>query len=308
MNIRDLEYLLAVAELKHFRKAAEQCHVSQPTLSGQLKKLENYLGVQLFERSNRKVLLTLAGEEIAARAQRILNEVEGIERYAHSRNKPMSIPIRLGLIPTLAPYLLPLITQNIHARFPDMRVFLNEAQTDVLIGQLRSGKLDLLILAVPVEGTEDLVSVPLFEEPFLLAVPEKHPLANRDVVRHQDLRQEEVLLLEDGHCLRGQALDICFNAGARENTDYRATSLETLRHMVAAGAGITLVPKLATRQEDPAQMVRYIEFKQPQPTRTVGMMFRRTTNLESGFKALGEMICTLLKEQGFSASLQWLHE
>ncbi len=308
MNIRDLEYLLAVAELKHFRKAAEQCHVSQPTLSGQLKKLESYLGVQLFERSNRKVLLTLAGEEIAARAQRILNEVEGIERYAHSRNKPMSIPIRLGLIPTLAPYLLPLITQNIHARFPDMRVFLNEAQTDVLIGQLRSGKLDLLILAVPVEGTEDLVSVPLFEEPFLLAVPEKHPLANRDVVRHQDLRQEEVLLLEDGHCLRGQALDICFNAGARENTNYRATSLETLRHMVAAGAGITLVPKLATRHEDPAQMVRYIEFKQPQPTRTVGMMFRRTTNLESGFKALGEMICTLLKEQGFSASLQWLHE
>ena len=290
MNLRDFEYLVAVDEERHFHRAAERCFVSQPTLSGQLKKLEGELGVLLVERNNRQVLMTEVGTLVARQARKVLAEVAVMRDLARSFDNPLAGELHVGLIPTLAPYLLPLIMPAMRQQFPDLKVWLHEYHTAVLLEKLRQVQLDVLILALPVDAAE-FTQTDLFVEPFQLAVPKSADLARQTLISLGDLQAREMLLLEEGHCLRGQALDLCYRAGATEHMSFHASSLEILRHMVAEGMGITLMPQLAvpahaTRQ-DP---VRYLPFQDPVPSRRIGMVYRRQHNRESAFSAIGDLI------------------
>ena len=251
MNLRDLEYLVAVGEQRHFGKAADVCNVSQPTLSTQLKKLEQELGVALIERNPRHVMLTAAGERVAERARVILDEAATIRAVAHQANDPEGGTVRMGLFPTLAPYLLPHVVPALHDRYPNIELLLIEEKTETLLERLRTGSLDVAVLALPVHG-DHLEQQKLFTEDFVLAVPTGHPLAaTGGLVDPSVLAGEQVLLLEEGHCLRDQALSVCRLTGASERRGFRATSLETLRQMVAAGVGITLLPELAVQPPVP---------------------------------------------------------
>ncbi len=288
MNIRDLKYLVAVAEHKHFGKAAEACFVSQPTLSTQVKKLEEYLGVTLIERTNRQVLLTPVGEAVVRQAKRVLGDLSELVQLAEQFQDPLGGELRLGIIPTVAPYLLPKILPRIRKAFPSLKLQLIEAQTSVITEMLKLGELDALILALPVEE-EHLTEALLYREPFYLAVGQRHPKAGAKSATLADLNEEQVLLLEDGHCLRDQALEICNSANAVENTNFRATSLETLRQMVSADIGVTLMPELAlgnvrssndssaksTRQSSDG--VSYIPFRKPVPHREIGLVWRQSS-------------------------------
>ncbi len=286
MNIRDLEYLVAVADCLHFGQAANACNVSQPTLSMQLKKLEETLGVQLFERNNKSVLLTTVGHDITTRARRILEDTKQLRLAAKAATDPFAGDLRLGIFPTLAPYLLPAFMPKCHEAFPRLNMLLIEEKTPELLHQLDTGKLDCTMLAMPV--TDDrLDSVKLFNEPFVLAVPIKHKFATRRSITQAQLHHETMLLLEDGHCLRDQALEVCQAQGIGESESFRATSLETLRHMVAAGNAVTLMPALAAREGD--AWVRYIPFKNPVPSRTIGLYWRKTSARTALFRKLAEL-------------------
>ncbi len=290
MNLRDLEYLVALAEERHFHRAAERCFVSQPTLSGQIKKLEEELGVQLVERAGRRIGMTEAGLAIAAQARRVLAEARMVKDLAAGFKDPMVGRLQVGVIPTVAPYLLPLFVPHVRKRFPGLELFLHEHQTVVLLDKLRQAELDLLILALPVE-TDEFAEIDLYQEPFVLTVPADHPLAEMQFASLDVLHGGEVLLLEEGHCMRGQALDVCLLAGASEYSGFRGTSLETLRQMVAEGIGITLMPKLAV-PTDPlfGANVRYIPFADPPPNRRIGLMHRKASYRAGCFKALAELI------------------
>ena len=283
MNLRDLRYLVAVAEHRHFGRAAKACFVSQPTLSTQLKKLEETLDVVLIERTNRQVMLTPVGERVVEQAQRVLREVRQLEIIAERDKDPFGGEFRLGLIPTVAPYLLPKIIGPIRKAFPELQVQITEAQTVAVSALLRQGELDAVVLALPVDE-DHWESRLLFEEPFFFAAPKQHPKARQKTVDLADLDDEEVLLLEDGHCLRDQALDVCNAHNARENTSFRATSIETLRQMVAANVGITLIPQLAIGPR--SGPVRYIPFSGEAPHRQIGICWRRSS-------ARGELLTQL---------------
>ncbi len=290
MKLRDLEYLLALEEERHFARAAARCFVSQPTLSGQLKKLEESLGVMLVERSSRQVVMTEAGRAVAAQARKVLAEAREIKGIAESFHDPMAGELQLGLIPTVAPYLLPLIMPPLHRTFPHLKLWLHEQQTHVLMERLRNAELDLLILALPVP-THDFIEVDLFSEPFQLAVPGNDPLAGQGKARLSDLNQREVMLLEEGHCLREHALDVCFRAGANEYGAFHATSLETLRHMVGEGMGITLIPELAVpRRATKNDAVRYLPFAEPVPSRRIGMLYRSGSYRSETFSRIADAV------------------
>jgi len=293
MNLRDLRYLVAVAEHKHFGRAAEACFVSQPTLSTQLKKLEEFLGVTLIERSNRQVMLSPAGEQIVAQAQKVLREVNTLTSMAEQFRDPLGGEFRLGIIPTVAPYLLPKILQPLRKAFPNLRLQLTEAQTAQITRMLKQGDLDAILLALPL-NEENINEVPLFKEPFLFAVSKHHPKAVQDKVNLKDLEDEQVLLLEDGHCLRDQALDVCSAHRAVENTNFRATSLETLRQMVAADAGITLMPQLAVQSR--GGNVRYLPFSGKPPHRVIGLCWRTTSTRAPLLEEMSEMLKELGEE------------
>jgi LysR family hydrogen peroxide-inducible transcriptional activator len=282
MNLRDLRYLIALADLRHFGRAAEACHVSQPTLSTQIRKLEEELGVQLIERAPRQVMLTPVGADIVERARRVVAEVEQMRESARRTADPEAGSIRLGLFPTLAPYLLPHVVSNIRARFPRLELLLIEEKTAVILQRLREGRLDAAVLALPLH--EDwLDSELLFEEPFILAMPQDHPLARHRELKLDELSDQHLLLLEDGHCLRDQALAVCQLAGAGEKEGFRATSLETLRQMVAAGVGMTLLPILAVKPPvPPSESIRLVPFKRPTPNRQLALVWRRSSAM-SGF-------------------------
>ena len=277
MNLRDLQYLVALGDHRHFGRAAEACFVSQPTLSTQLKKLEAELGAELIERSSRQVLLTAAGEQVVARARLILADAENIRGIAKRAQDPESGSIRMGLFPTLAPYLLPHVVPAIHARFPNLELLLVEEKTEVVLQRLQDGSLDVGVLALPIND-DSLHHEPLFTEPFVLATPADHTLAATDgAIDVSMLAGEDVLLLEEGHCLRDQALSVCRLAGAEERSGFRATSLETLRQMVAAGVGVTLLPSLAVQPPvPPSPDVALVAFVEP-PTRDIAMLWRRTS-------------------------------
>ncbi|PPU95184.1 DNA-binding transcriptional regulator OxyR [Xanthomonas populi] len=301
MNLRDLKYLVALADHKHFGRAATACFVSQPTLSTQIKKLEDELGVPLVERAPRKVMLTPAGREAAMRARSIVAEVEQMKEAARRSQDPEAGTVRLGIFPTLAPYLLPHVVPRIRERFPRLELLLIEEKSDQLIHQLREGRLDAALLALPLQD-DQLHAEFLFEEPFVLAVPEGHPLSRHDSLTLDDLSEQRLLLLEDGHCLREQALDVCHLAGALEKSEFQATSLETLRQMVAANVGVTLLPLLAVKppvaRSENIRLIRFREDKQP--SRRIAMVWRRSSamitfleQLSQLFKELPESLFTL---------------
>lgn len=277
ISIRALGYLVALAEEKHFGRAAERCHVSQPTLSAQIKKLEEQLEVRLVERSQRRVMLTDIGEEILSRARRVLQEVDAVCEIARSHQDPLSGELRIGLIPTVGPYLLPAVAPVLRKALPRLRLYLVEHQTADLLAALDAGRVDLAILALPVD--QDGVEIqPLYSEPFLAALPAGHPLCQRAHLKIADLDGQTLLLLEDGHCLRDQALEVCGKIDVSEPQDFRATSLETLRQMVASGLGLTLLPGLATERpfdRTPGLAVRPL--RNPVPDRTVAGAWRRTS-------------------------------
>ena len=282
MNLRDLKYLVALADHKHFGRAAAACYVSQPTLSTQIKKLEDELGVPLVERAPRKVMLTPAGRDAAERARRIVAEVEQMKEAARRSQDPEAGTVRLGMFPTLGPYLLPHVVPRIRARFPHLELLLVEEKSDVLLSRLREGKLDAGLLALPV-ADDQLHTEFLFEEPFVLAVPESHPLAQRGSLTLAELSHQQLLLLEDGHCLREQALDVCRLSGANEKSEFRATSLETLRQMVAADVGITLLPTLAVKPPVArSPNIHLLGFSDSHPSRRIAMVWRKSSAM-SGF-------------------------
>lgn len=290
MNLRDLQYLVALAEHRHFGRAAEASFVSQPTLSTQIRKLEDELGVALVERTPRKVLLTETGGEIARRARGVLSQIDEIKSIAQRTRDPESGTIRLGIFPTLGPYLLPHVVPPFRARFPRLELLLREEKTEQVLHMLREGTLDAGILALPVHD-ESLHVEFLFKEPFVLAVPSGHALAGHAPLRMDDLSDQNLLLLEDGHCLRDQALEVCHMAGAGEKTGFRATSLETLRQMVSANVGITLLPALAV-QAPVAQSpnVDLIAFADPAPSRRIAMLWRKSSAMTPFFEALAAIV------------------
>lgn len=278
MNLQDLRYLVAVADHRHFGRAAEACFVSQPTLSTQLKKLERELGVELIERNPRQIMLTGVGESVVERARVVLRETDNIREVARRATDPEAGSLRVGLFPTLALYLLPHIVPVLHERFPKLELLLVEEKSAVVHQRLRDGQLDVGLLAMPVHD-DHLISEPLFSEEFVLAVPSGHPLSQVDgTVSTSVLAGENVLLLEEGHCLRDQALSVCQLAGAEERAGFRATSLETLRQMVAAGVGVTLLPELAVEAPVPASPdIDLVRFDPPVPRRDIAMFWRRTS-------------------------------
>ena len=277
LKLKDLRYLVAVADTRHFGRAAERCFVSQPTLSTQLKKLEGYLGVQLIERQPKRVALTAAGEEIVARARRILEASDEVVTLARAHRDPLAGALRIAMLPTIGPYLLPRVAREISKALPRLDLRLYEYPTAAMLARLRAGEIDLGILALPVD-LDGLEVRELYDEAFMVAVPAVHPLAKRASIRIQELQGETLLLLEDGHCLRDQALAVCSQVSMHEKQDFRATSLETLRQMVATGAGVTLLPELATHGAyRHARGVAVRPFARPAPLRKIGGVWRKTT-------------------------------
>ena len=297
MNLRDLKYLVALADHRHFGRAAAACFVSQPTLSTQIRKLEDELGLPLVERAPRKVMLTPAGVEAAARARTIVAEVEQLKEAARRSRDPEAGTVRLGIFPTLGPYLLPHVIPNIRERFPQLELLLVEEKSDELLARLREGKLDAALLALPLDD-DQLHAEFLFEEPFLLAVSGQHPLARRQHLDVQELSTQKLLLLEDGHCLRDQALAVCRLFGANEKSEFRATSLETLRQMVAADVGITLLPTLSVKPPVPrSENIRLLDFQgDDRPSRRIAMAWRRSSAMTGFLQQLAQQFKRLPQE------------
>lgn len=295
MNLQELRYLVAVDEHRHFGRAAEACFVSQPTLSTQLRKLESELGVELFERAPRRIVPTETGRRVIDHARVVLGEVDRIEAIARSARQPGTATLRIGVFPTLAPYLLPHVVGSLRESFPRVEVLWVEEKTEEVIADLLAGRLDAGLLALPV-GEAQFHQEDLFSEDFVLAVPSDHELAGSESVEPSVLAGAEVLLLTDGHCLRDQALEVCSTAGAAERRGFRATSLETLRQMVAAGVGVTLLPKMSVSPPVPENSgVSTIAFVDPAPNRRIAMFWRRSSvhaellgELSAVFRALPE--------------------
>jgi LysR family hydrogen peroxide-inducible transcriptional activator len=273
-SLRQLQYAVAVAETRGFRSAAERCHVSQPSLSAQVAQLEAVLGVRIFERDRRRVLVTPAGEALLVHARRVLAEADDLGAAAARAGDPLSGTLRVGVIPTISPYLLPEAVPALRRRFPRLVVLWIEEKTSVLLEEVREGRLEAVLLA-RVPGMDDLERDLVAEDPFVLAGPPGHPLLRaRRPAKVADLEGERVLLLEDGHCFRDQALAICSAGGAQE-VGFRATSLPTLTQMVAVGAGITLLPALAVDVENRRGELALRPFAAPRPSRTLVLAWRR---------------------------------
>jgi LysR family hydrogen peroxide-inducible transcriptional activator len=284
MTLTELRYLVAVARERHFGKAAEACFVSQPTLSVAIKKLEEELDVKLFERGSNEVTATPLGLEIVRQAQVVLEQVADLKEIARRGNDPVSGPLRLGVIYTIAPYLLPDLVQLSIARAPQMPLILQENFTVKLLEMLRAGEIDVAVLAEPFPDG-GLATAALYDEPFQIAVPKKHPLARRKRISAEELKTETLLLLGTGHCFRDHVLEVCpeyARFGSASNTDsegirksFEGSSLETIKYMVASGMGVTVVPQLSVPAEGQAH-IKYIPFNAPVPTRRVVLAWRRT--------------------------------
>jgi LysR family hydrogen peroxide-inducible transcriptional activator len=290
ISLRSLGYLVTLAEERHFGRAAERCFVSQPTLSAQIKKLEEQLGGQLLERTQRRVMVTGLGREVVERARRILQGVDEIVALTESRQDPLAGELRVGLIPTVAPYLLPRVAGLLKQRLPRLRLMLLELQTEELLRQLSAGSLDLAILARPF-ADQGLESEDLYREDFFVALPGDHPLTKKQSISVADLDNQTVLLLAEGHCLRDQALEVCGRVSVKEPQDFRATSLETVRQMVAAGIGTTLLPALAIDEAGlPEASLAVRPFTDPRPNRVITAAWRATSAREATMRNVGQVI------------------
>ena len=293
MNLKDLKYLVALADTGHFGRAAERTFVSQPTLSAQLKRLEEYLGVKLVERHPKHLQLTEVGKQIVARARRMLNEGDEILALARNNTDPLAGKLKVALIPTIGPYLLPRVMLKLRKALPQLGLMLYEHQTEGLLRRLRDGELDLGIIALPVDS-DGLETRELYREEFTVALPNSNPLVQKASIKVADLKGQTLLLLEDGHCLRDQALEVCSRVDVREAEDFRGTSLETLRHMVVAGLGVTLMPELAVESPFGSQRGLTIrQFSKPAPTRTVGAVWRKSSTRAPAICAVCDVIGTV---------------
>jgi LysR family hydrogen peroxide-inducible transcriptional activator len=288
-TLRQLEYAVAVAEHKSFQRAARACHVSQPGLSAQIQQLEALLDARLFERDRRNVWVTAAGEELVRRARAVLEEVRGMVETAHGFTQPLRGLLRLGVIPTIAAYLLPQVLPRVRRRHPELRLQLHEGRTAELVAMLRRGELDLLLVALeaPLDG---LATLPLFKDRFVVALSAKHRLALRRCLREGDLVGDTVLLLTEGHCLREQALAACQARGADGIGDFRASSLATLVEMVSGGEGVTLLPELTVAVEARRRDLALVPFEPPAPFRTVGLAWRTASGRAAEFALLAESL------------------
>ncbi|HVK73141.1 MAG TPA: LysR substrate-binding domain-containing protein [Kofleriaceae bacterium] len=288
LTLRQLEYVVAVADHRSFRKAAAACAVTQPALSAQIAQLEDLLGVQIFERDRRRVLITPVGAEIVARARTALQSAEAVVDAASALAQPLTGALRLGVIPTIAPYLLPVVLPAVRTAYPQLRLALREERTAQVLALLDDGRLDAGILALPVPG--DLAAASLYREDFVVAAPPRDPLSRRVRLREADLDDANVLLLDDGHCLRDQALAVCESAGARESAELRATSLPTLVQMVANGLGVTLLPEMAAAALTGRGEVAVARFVAPAPGRDVGLVWRMSSARGRELGLLAELI------------------
>jgi LysR family transcriptional regulator, hydrogen peroxide-inducible genes activator len=289
VTLRQLRYLVALVEHRHFGRAADACAITQPALSMQIRDLEKNLGIALVERRPNDDMLTELGTEVARHAERVLLAVRDLEEFAKHRSRVLSGRLQLGIIPTLAPYVLPKVLPKLHQRFPDLRIVLRETQTKVLIDELTRGVLDAAMLALPVTEPR-LETIRMFDDAFLLAVPATDPQSETARVSPDNIDKSRLILLEEGHCLRDQALSLCASTHGNPAMGLGATSLTTVMQMVANGYGITLVPKVAVDVEVRDERVKLLRFAAPEPGRTIGLVWRRTSPRKMDFQVLGQLV------------------
>jgi len=294
MTLTELRYIIAVAREKHFGRAAEACFVSQPTLSVSIKKLESELGVIIFERGGSEITLTPIGENIVQQAQRVLDAANQIKEIADQGRDPLRGALRLGVIYTIGPYLLPRIIKSMIERYPDMPLILQENFTVRLVEMMRTGEIDVAILADPFDTT-GLDTLPLYDEDFVVAVPKKHHWTKKQQIASVNLKQETMLLLGVGHCFRDQVLEVCPEAArfaansAGIQKTFEGSSLETIRHMVAEGLGITVLPRMSVSLDDDP-LLKFISFAPPVPNRRIVLAWRKSFSRDRAVDALHEVI------------------
>ena len=296
MTLTELKYIVAVARQKHFGHAAESCFVAQPTLSVAIKKLEDELGVVIFERGGTEISMTPLGAQIVAQAERVLEQTASIKEIAKQNKDPLAGPFRLGIIYTIAPYLLPSLVRNMIEQVPQMPLILQENVTTRLLEMLRQGEIDAAIMAVPF-SEQGLLLQPLYDEPFVVAMPKHHPWAERKHITAADLKGETMLLLGNGHCFRDQVLEVCpemtrfSNGGDGISRTFEGSSLETIRHMVASGIGITVLPRASVPDMDTKDgMLRYVPFSTPVPMRRVVIAWRKSFTRSAAIEAVRQAV------------------
>jgi len=295
-SLQQLRFLLAIAEHRHFGRAATACGVTQSTLSAGLQELEERLGVPLVERNRKRVMLTPLGEEVVARGRRLLDDAEELVNVARGGREPLSGPLRLGVIPTIGPYLVPAIMRGLEQEFPKLQLYLREEQTAALLEKLGAGQIDLALIALPYD-VGDSETMELGEDPILVAVPPDHPLARQRRIERDALAQENLLLMEDGHCLRSHALEACRLAGPNRNEVFQGTSLRTVVQMAAGGLGVTLVPQMALASELPrgGNLVAR-PLAGDAPPRHIALAWRPSSPRKAEFRRFGAYVKALLKE------------
>lgn len=296
VSLKQLKYFDAVARSRHFGKAAESCAVTQPALSMQIQELEKFLGVQLLERGRSGVMLTESGKEIAERAARVLADVRDIVDVARQQGNVLAGPLGFGVIPSVAPYILPQLLPMVRDTFPDLDLHIRESQTQTLVSELLDGQLDVLLLALPVDHP-DIETVRLFDDRFLLAMASSHRMSDRVKATPDLLETEKLLLLEEGHCMRDQALAFCSLRRIENINTFGASSLSTLVQMVANGLGMTLLPELAVPLESRRGDIRLMRFTDPEPQRVIGLAWRRSSPRKRHFEELGQMIAAITPPQ-----------
>ncbi|MBA5777847.1 LysR family transcriptional regulator [Stappia sp. F7233] len=294
LTLRQLRYFDALARHQHFGRAAEDVAISQPALSMQIKEMEAALGIALVERQANTIRLTREGREVARRALQILSAVRDLEDYGRHAGRVLGGPLRLGIIPSIAPYLLPRVLPKLIADYPDLDLRIRETLTDTLVAELRHGELDVILAALPIEDGE-LESQPLFADRFLLATKASPELDERQRIDASTINGDSLLLLEEGHCLRDQALNYCQGVRPSAHSTFGATSLSTVMQMVAAGYGVTLLPEICASVEVRDERVALLRFKDPQPERTVGLVWRRSSPRKHDFTTLGQCIAEALE-------------
>ncbi|WP_420959622.1 LysR substrate-binding domain-containing protein [Brucella sp. IR073] len=284
-TIRQMRYFEALATTLHFRKAAELAHVSQPALSAQIAEMEEIVGSQLFERTRKSVMLTDMGERLLPRIRSILMEIQALEDIAAQRGGVLQGRIRLGIIPTIAPYLVPMLIPLLRERYPALKMELKEAVTSKLLEDLRAGDLDAVVAALPIED-DRLTVEPVFHDRFLIATSENDHDILSSPMTQENVAVERLLLLEEGHCLREQALAVCSATRQRQLVNYGATSMATLLQMVSHGMGLTLIPEIAVRAEAARMKIRVVPFAGSEPKREIGLIWRRQSERQADFRAL----------------------